>query len=150
KERKRLGRGMANAYALAFSPDGKAVAVGHTSSWIRLIDVASGENLGPSVGTSLGAYKTAFTLDDQTIVTARRGPSFALWDAATGKERRRFEVDDLFADYFLTNDGRTGFSMNAVEKTLRCWDLATGKELSRLSLDFVGGQPNLKAIGSGG
>jgi RNA polymerase sigma factor (sigma-70 family) len=150
KEQRRLGRGLTNSYALAFSPDAKAVAVGHPGSWIRLIDWATGEDLGASVGNRWGAFYTAFTPDDRTVVTASAGPGFVLWDPATGKERRRFEVNDFPAGYLLAKGGRTAFSTNALEKNICCWDLATGKELSRLSLDFVGGQPHVKAIGPGG
>jgi WD40 repeat protein len=151
KERRRFGRGATNSSDLAFSPDGKAVAAARPSN-VCVIDRATGGDLTPTGGHRITVVGAAFAPDGQTVITTSAGPCILFWDPLTGRELRRTEWYDPGLHYQLTSDGRTAISMKRFgpEKALSVWDLGGGKERARLSLDFVSGQPTLKAIGPGG
>lgn len=80
-----------------------------------------------------GGWITAVVVspDGRTIVSAA-GRTIHLWDAATGKERRRLlgHEDDVACVAF-TRDGKT-LASGSSDNTIRIWDVATGKELRQL------------------
>jgi hypothetical protein len=92
---------------------------------------------------------TAITADCHTAITSS-GSSVFLWDAVTGQERQRWDLGESNTPYLLADDGRTAFTMQPKEKTMRVWDLTTGKERSRITVDFLGKQPGVLGIGPGG
>jgi RNA polymerase sigma factor (sigma-70 family) len=164
KPQRRFGTGIRDARALAVSADGKAVAVGHSSGWIRVIDSTTGVDLAPAMARRpypgrtapdvdvsgqedwpwltirSSAHRSAISLDGRTVVTTARN-HFILWDSASGRERRQVEIPASSTAPVLADDGRTALLFRARDNTLVCWDLAAGKERSRLSLDFLGEPP---------
>jgi WD40 repeat protein len=54
--------------------------------------------------------------------------SVRLWDAATGKELRRFEGKDEITDLSFSSDGKT-LTAKEGAKGKRSWDVATRKEV---------------------
>jgi hypothetical protein len=72
-----------------------------------------------------------FAPDGKTIISEGNG-SFCVWDAANGKEVRRFSMGKPRWDVqtVLTPDGKTliSLSQDGPGDTLRAWDLATGNE----------------------
>jgi WD40 repeat protein len=148
KQRGCLGKGMTGAAALSVSPDGKTVAVGHPDGWIRVIDRTTGADLDPAIAIPSSPSQAAITPDGRTVVTASRD-GFVLWDAATGRERRRIAIPRPHSDYLLADDGRTAFIYKQ-DDTLIWLDLLTGKERSRLALRPIASDPTVKGIGPGG
>jgi RNA polymerase sigma factor (sigma-70 family) len=153
KERRRFGHGMTNSADLAFSPDGKAVAVARPGN-VGVIDRASGADLTPTGGHRIGVNKAVFSPDGRTVVTTSPGPCIVSWDPLTGRERRRTEWYEPVLRFDQTSDdGRLAFAVQNIGQPkgrVRVWDLVENKERAPLALDFVPGQPTLKAIGPGG
>jgi RNA polymerase sigma factor (sigma-70 family) len=143
-------QGNDRVYTAAFSPDGKLLATGHSSSRARLWEAKSGRlllelplavpslpNYGPSSVTSL-----AFSPDGKRL--AFRGywsPSVCLWDVTAGKPLHTFEAwaegwenQSFVAEgptLAFTPDGRT-LVVGARDGGARLWDVATGQEQPRL------------------
>jgi RNA polymerase sigma factor (sigma-70 family) len=153
KERRRFGHNMTATLDLAFSPDGKAVAVARPGN-VTVIDRASGEDLTPTGGHRIGVNKAVFSPDGRTVVTTSPGPCIISWDPTTGRERRRTEWYEPALVYDrASDDGRLAFAVQYVGQQkgrVRVWDLVESKERDPLALDFVTGQPTLKAVGPGG
>ncbi len=131
--------------ALAFSPDGKAVAAsGWISGSFRLWDAATGEErLAGGHNAQLTA--AAFTPDGRRVITSAWDETARLWDATTGKELARLPGGSAYIrpDHrplpgsvaYLRPGGKELLTVTGLkEQTAHLWDLETGKELRRQAL----------------
>ena len=88
KQTRFLPKGVAGAYRLAYSPDGKMLTSVHFGGMVRIWDMATDKELvhfqayEPYWKTSTGI---AFTSNGQTLVTSGES-AIRLWDVETGKE----------------------------------------------------------------
>jgi WD40 repeat protein/transcriptional regulator with XRE-family HTH domain len=72
------------AYAAAYSPDGKRLAVSFRGGSVNVLDAASGHKLFDLTGHTGSVRHIAFSLDGTRIATASADGTVRLWDAATG------------------------------------------------------------------
>ncbi len=78
----------AHPNALAFSPDGKTLAVGGSKGWMRVFDVESGNwRFGSKSGTGI-IELLAITPDGQTLVSVRNDRSMEFTDLKTNRDTR--------------------------------------------------------------
>jgi serine/threonine protein kinase/WD40 repeat protein len=113
--------------AVAFSPDGKALAaVGSglpSTSALHVWDVASGRERCTIQGPFRGdLVQVAFSPDSSRITCAGGDPRVGLWDATTGKELAiyRGHTSNVTAVAF-SRDGRHLLSADATE-SVKVWD----------------------------
>ena len=123
-----LHRMSAEAFRLgvAFSPDGKSLAIGSRSQPVSVWDVASGKETLSLGEASTSAGFVAFLAGGKELLSVGGGGA-VVWDATTGKELRRIgEKSPRFLASAVDPDGKTlaGIQGNAV----RLFDTATGKE----------------------
>jgi RNA polymerase sigma factor (sigma-70 family) len=126
--------------ALAFTPDGKALACWDDQWDLRFWDTATGKELrrfqpyaGKPRGNSQTASYLAFTPDGRAVLLKNGyDPTPRLLDAATGKELRAFPSPGRHSyAVSLSADGKR-LAVAGDDKAVRVWDVATGKELYRL------------------
>jgi WD40 repeat protein len=125
-------------FKVAFSPDGRAVALVTAVGNIYVFDVASGQKKCSMItettaegkaDRSTGPWVAAFSTDGKLLASIRNG-SLQLWNAVTGKELRQLKGkvgnSDSVHALFFTPDQKTlvVHEFNA----LRFWDLTTGRE----------------------
>jgi WD40 repeat protein len=72
------------AYAAAYSPDGKRLAVSFRGGSVNVLDAASGQKLFDLTGHTGSVRHIAFSPDGTRIATASADGTVRLWDAATG------------------------------------------------------------------
>jgi WD40 repeat protein len=111
--------------ALAYSPDGKVLAVADRDRTIKLIGTGSGQVLATLEGHLNETDALAFAPDGRTLASlGRQETTVRLWDATTGKCKRR-----------LKNAGSGGLAFSPAGPllavgsdggTVRLWDAWTG------------------------
>jgi hypothetical protein len=123
--------------AVAFSPDGRTIAIGGTDSDVRkgsvqLADAATGRVLGPPFLLPSMVWGLALSPDGTTLLTGCGDEDgeygdVRRWDVRTGREvgsplRHRGKVAALA----YSPDGRR-FASGSRDGTARLWDAATGE-----------------------
>jgi RNA polymerase sigma factor (sigma-70 family) len=125
--------------ALAFSADGKTLAVSPGNGAIGLWDVATGKQRNAS-GHDAPVNHLAFTPDGKRIVSGSDDWTCRLWDAATGAELRRFNYTDRLTGVALSPDGRTlltacGTTTNTINDSLFVRDVATARPHGKFRME---------------
>ncbi len=145
--------------AMAFSPDGRMLAVGDYSKEVCLWDTATGWRFGVLKQTDI-VYSLAFSPDGRVLAVSSckdwgRKFGFRLWDVAGARQIGGLNVMPRPARLVFSPDGKALLTLTS-EGTQR-WDVATGAARGR-PLPHAGGvaaaafQPDGKAYltGAGG
>ncbi len=122
--------------AIAFSPDGKSLAVARFDS-IELLALPE-RSLVRRIGPHRGRINAArFSADGARVLAAAGEPGVfgevRLWNVADGQPAGAFEghADSLYAAV-LSPDGKL-LATSSYDQQIKLWDVASGKELRSLS-----------------
>jgi WD40 repeat protein len=156
----RLGsiRFRSSATSVAYSADGKVLAVGGADNHIRLIDPATGKEIRRLAGHQPRTYNpprdnktafdalvgsvgegnvttVAFSSDGKQLASGGWDETIRLWDVEKGEEIRRLagHQKGMIATVAFSKDGKHLASRGGNDGTVRIWDTATGKELFQLA-----------------
>jgi WD40 repeat protein len=118
-------RGLGRVNALAFTPDGKALAVAQEDEAIRVVDVATGTDRTPGLGVACRAV--AFTPDGRAVVTGCADHTILFWEASTGRPMRSLagHTDQVWA-LTLSRDGKL-LASSSRDGTILLWDVGSGR-----------------------
>jgi WD40 repeat protein/serine/threonine protein kinase len=121
-------RGHVNPNSLAFSPDGKMLAVGECSC-VRLWEVNTGRLRGTrkSKGEHFGGYSAAFTSDGTSLLAWNAHDCITFWDMATDTEIGSIPEkarDGLGSKMALSPDGKTVVAFHN-QQVLNVWNAQT-------------------------
>jgi WD40 repeat protein len=118
--------------AVAYSPDGRILATGE-ADWIRLWDVAKGQELRRLEKIPFGVYSLAFSPDGRWLASGGFDRIVRLWEIATGKEVRQCEGHRGSVEWVaFSPDGKQVVSTGK-DQTIRIWDAATGQKIRVLT-----------------
>jgi WD40 repeat protein len=137
-------------FSLAFSPDGKLLALGGQQQ-VEVWDAASGDEVRILAGDANDVQRAlAFSPDGKMLATAGSGSVIQLWEIASGKERCRFEVEMELPEnrriygpggqfpigaLAFSRDGRL-LAAGCADNTVRLWDVRTAQEQPPLSANL--------------
>jgi len=130
--------GNAKAYSLAFSPDGKTLAVTESinSASTYLWNVATGRPAAPLTGPdSTGGYSVAFTDDGKLLAVGDGNGRTYLWDVVTRKLIRTLSHPGPtkgVSSVAFTHDGKL-LAVGDGNGPTYLWDVATRKLIRKLS-----------------
>jgi sugar lactone lactonase YvrE len=130
--------------ALAFSPDGKLLAVGGYQS-LRLWDPQSRKPVRDFDGHTGQVTSVAFFRDGKRLVSSSHDESVRVWDVATGKELKRIgDFDYPVNGVAVSPDGKwiataSGDEFRVTRSGLvKLWNADTGKEKTWTGKDSDG------------
>jgi len=76
--------------ALAWSPDGRKIAVGGAAAEVNVYDAETGARVSRCKGHTAGIYTVAFSPDSTVLAAAGFDGTVRLYDAATGEMKKSF------------------------------------------------------------
>jgi WD40 repeat protein len=122
-------------YSLAFSPDGKWLAVSGYKE-ISVLDPAGGRRLRRLTGPTDLVRSVAFSPDGRWLAAAggtpARGGEIVLWDAATGRPARTIKGHRDYVYQAIFSPDGNWLATSSYDKTIRLWDVSTGIERATL------------------
>src|SRR5207249_2774652 len=111
---------------MAFSPDGKLLAIGGGEGTVRLWDSLSGQAKGELRQHKAPIRALAFSSDSQTLLSGSEDQTAQLWRLASGRpEGPPFIHDELVLAVAFTSDANT--ILTATGKGAFQWDRGTRK-----------------------
>jgi WD40 repeat protein len=87
---RRLERQNGAITALAWSPDGRRIAVGGAAPEVNIYDAESGARMAACKGHAAGIYTVSFSPDSATLAAAGFDGMVRLYDAASGQLKKEF------------------------------------------------------------
>jgi RNA polymerase sigma factor (sigma-70 family) len=133
RERQRINLA-ARLVRLAFSPDGRHLAVTERDNAVRLYETATGRHIRTwtvKLDNPYENYTSAvvFAPDGKSLAAGATDNRIRLWDVATGRERHTLRGHGWYVTGLaFAPDGATLYSASW-DGTIRRWDVAKGKEL---------------------
>ncbi|MCT7969513.1 hypothetical protein NG799_24675 [Laspinema sp. D1] len=118
----------ASVNAIAFSPDGGAIAAG-VGEAVEVWDVAEGRPLHRFTRNSEAVYAVVFLNNGQQIIASDTRGSVAFWHRETGEELRRFNAHPgMIRALAISPDDRI-LATASDEGIIKLWQLQTGQEI---------------------
>lgn len=118
--------------ALAFSPDGRTLALAGCYLACRLIDAANGRRLWSVESGSAFGLSVAFDRSGDQVLC--RNNSLTVYDPENGAEFRK--IGQWCQSFGLMPHGRTAFVADGgYQDLIRCYDFETGEEIGETLLE---------------
>jgi RNA polymerase sigma factor (sigma-70 family) len=131
--------------SVAYSPDGRTLALAFGAGMIQLLDVATGKARAALEGQTHRANSVVFSPDGKTLAAGNGDGTIQLWNATTGKELALLRgLRGPVNSVVFSPDGKTLASGSGAlldparpwdrrdAGEVRLWDVATGTEKSTL------------------
>ncbi|MBY0527873.1 MAG: sigma-70 family RNA polymerase sigma factor [Gemmataceae bacterium] len=128
--------------AVAFSPDGRTIALGHEYGPIVLWDATTGkERKLVTPQRQMSAYSLTFSPDGKTLAQGGGDNMLHLWDLETAKEIHAFGLHKGgVSSIVYSPDGKTLASCGNLGDTIGLWNSRTGDRVGTLE-DYNGRGP---------
>ena len=145
-----------SVFSVAFSPDGKIVAIGNSDGNIYLSDLNTGKLMRKLTGHSEDVQRVVFSPDGKTLASSSYlDETVRIWDGHTGEHKRTLtEHTGDIEGLAFSPDGKTLVSSGSGDGTIRIWDVRTGDQKHAVTghtsdVDSVTFNPDGQFVASG-
>jgi WD40 repeat protein len=133
-----LPEGKTSISGLAFSPDGRTLAVVSHISGVQIWETVTGQLRETFDKLKGQATAAAFTPDGKSLIVGT-SKAIHVFELKSGKEIRQFGPDHLWpGSLAVTSDSKT-LAVPLSEGAVALWDLTTGREIRRWQTEFFWG-----------
>ena len=127
-----LHGGLGAVYAVAFSPDGRAIAAGGDGRAIRLWNAQTERPLGtPAIAQENAVFGLQFSPNGRELASGGADDTIHLWRIGPHSYTQAATLTgntDFVRSVAFSPDGKT-LASGGTDNTVRLWDVATGTEL---------------------
>jgi WD40 repeat protein len=109
------------ANAVAVSPDGTLVAVGHAGGQVGLYRLADGALVRTLTGHSAGVLSVAFSPDGALVASGSADNTARVWRVADGRAVRTLTGHTFLVDAVAFSPDGTLLATGSLDKTVRLW-----------------------------
>lgn len=120
-------------YALAFSPDGKALATAGKDHLVRVWDTGTGRLLRRLAGHTNVAHGVAFVPGGKLLATGGWDHTIRLWELDTGKLARTVDAPNHAVTALAASPDGRSLATGGLDGLVRLWDARTGKPLHQIT-----------------
>ncbi len=129
-----LRGGGSSVWAVAYSPDGRTLALAEMNQPVHLFDLPEGTHR-TALGEAGQVYRLCFSPDGQ-LLAASAGHGISVWHLSTGKVVRRLTGHRTYVwALAFTPDGQNLGSASS-DGSVKLWDLASGRERAAFDWDL--------------
>ncbi len=114
---------LAEICALAFTPDGRRLAVGCEKGTIWLCDLAADYRIDALRGHSAGVYALLFCQDNTTLISSDNNGTLCLWSILSGKLLQTMQAHDQQIRALALDPTETLLASGSHDQTIQLWDL---------------------------
>jgi eukaryotic-like serine/threonine-protein kinase len=115
--------------AAIFSPDGRTVATASADQTAKLVDVATGKMLCPSLQHAGWVHAVAFSPDGKRLLTGCDDAFARLWEVPSGRYlERRFGHEEGVISVAFSPSGALALTASA-DDTAVMWEISSGRRL---------------------
>jgi len=114
--------------ALAFSPDGKTLAVGGSDTLIHLLNVADGKLIRSIPGHGSAVKSLVFHPSGTVLISGSKDRTIRLWNPANGQALKSLEGHTAWVEGMALFAEGTRLASVGADQTIRLWDLAEPKK----------------------
>ncbi len=147
----------AEVWAVAYSPDGKTIATGHSESGdaVKLWDATNGTLLSTFQGKGSLPWSVVFSSDGKKLAGAFNDGTGRVWDVASGQELLVLTGHKTrMTSIAFSPDGKT-LVTGSDDEMVKLWDAVTGGERRTLQVNSglikaVAFSPDGKLLATGG
>ncbi|MGC4119311.1 MAG: serine/threonine-protein kinase [Myxococcales bacterium] len=120
---------------VAYSADGKRLAVGSYDGKLHIFDVQARELFKTLEGHKDRIYTIAWSADGRMLASAGRDRRVILWDPQTGAQIKALEGHENLVYQVAFSPDATLLASASWDRTVRLWDVASGETLKTLPHD---------------
>jgi WD40 repeat protein/serine/threonine protein kinase len=123
--------GLAGPSAVAFSPEGKRIAIACKEGFVQLFDAATGQPVGEALLHKSRVEVVRFDPRGELLLTGTQDGMAVLWHAATGQvDKSPFHHQGKVATVAFSPNGRLALT-GSVDKSARLWDTVAGRPVGQ-------------------
>ena len=114
-------------FSVAFSPDGRTLAIGDVSV-IRLRDAMTGGQKRVFTGHEGLIFSVAFSPDGRTLASGSSDNTVRLWDVKTSEPKRTLTGHTHYVSSVAFSPDGVTVASGSYDSTVRLWDAVTGEQ----------------------